>query len=292
MKRLIVLSMAITAVLMAGSFGSAIAEHHKPLCEFFASYNPGVIGSGLLVYYDGRDYDEYWFSPGQRSTGGMKFVIELGYWLSPSERDAIANIVEKVEFKNISKGTKYVIRDAFKFSYTQTNGVPTFNADYVVVLGNGQNFIGEWEVKLVALQQNGKGKADKNVYTAKFDITESMVMGKPIVKISDIFVKQNPSGVGYQVCFTPSNPQNPFMYKVRMINGNDIVYDQTYGGNLTPPLCPTVPAGYLGMDGRVEARLLYGFMLSCPDNILVGSDGATGPDAQMSRESLYFKLIP
>ena len=292
MKRLIVLAMAITAVLMAGSFGSANAEHHKPLCEFFASYNPGVIGSGLLVYYDGRDYDEYWFSPGQRSTGGMKFVIELGYWLSPSERDSIANMVEKVEFKNISKGTKYVIRDAFKYCYTQTNGVPTFNADYVVVLGRDQNFIGEWKVELVALQQNGKGKADKNVYTAKFDITESMVIGKPIVKISDIFVRHNPFGVGYQVCFTPSNPQNPFMYKVRMINGNDIVYDQTYGGNLTPPLCPTVPADYYGMDGRVEARLLYGFKLSCPDNILVGSDGATGPNAQMSRESLYFKLIP
>ncbi len=291
MKRLIVLVTAIIVVLMAGFIGKAMADD-KPLCEFFASYSYGVIPSGLLVYYDGREYDESWFPPAQRSIGGMKFVIELGYWLTAEERDAMADTVEKVTFTNVTKETKYTIKYAFKYFYTQASGVPTYNADYVLHLGQGQNFIGQWEVELVARQLNAKGKHVKNVYTANFEITENMVIGKPVVKINDITVKKDPFGSdGYQVCFTPSNPQAPYAYRIRMIDGDNIVFDTSTGGG-PGSYCPFVPAKYAGFIGRVEARLLYGFKLSCPDNILVGSDGATGLNAQQSRQSMYFKLVP
>lgn len=291
MKRAIVLAMAIIAVFIAGSSGTAMADD-KPICEFFASYSYGVIPSGLLVYYDGREYDESWFPPAQRSIGGMKFVIELGYWLTAEERDAIADTVEKVTFTNVTKETKYIIRDVFKYFYTQASGVPTYNADYVLHLGQGRNFIGQWDVELVARQLNAKGKPVKNVYTASFELTEGMVIGKPVVKMSDITVHPDSQGRdGYQVCFTPSNPLSPFSYRVRMIDGDNIVFDTSTGGG-PGSYCPFVPAKYAGFIGRVEARLLYGFKLSCPDNMLVGSNGATGQNAQQSRQSVYFQLVP
>ena len=62
------------------------------------------------------------FPPAQRSIGGMKFVIELGYWLTAEERDAIADTVEKVTFTNVTKETKYIIRDVFKYFYLKRVG--------------------------------------------------------------------------------------------------------------------------------------------------------------------------
>lgn len=199
MKRLLFVACVLS--IMFGFWGSAIAGPLKPLCEFFASYSYGVLPSGMLVYYDGREYDEGWFAPEQRNQNGMKLVIELGYWLTPGERDAMASRVESVEFKNISKDVKYSIKDAFKYSYTQTSGTPTYNADYVLWLGNGQNFIGQWDVRLVALMPNATGKMEKVTYTADFDLTEDMVYGKPIVRISDITVTAG--SPNYTVCFTP-----------------------------------------------------------------------------------------
>jgi hypothetical protein len=119
-----------------------------------------------------------------------------------------------------------------------------------------------------------------------------MVIGKPVVKISDITVQVDSQGKdGYQVCFTPSNPLSPYIYRVRMIDGDNIVFDTSIGGG-PYSYCPFVPAKYSNLTGRVEARLLYGFKLSCPDNILVGSYGSTGVNAQQSRQSMYFKLVP
>jgi hypothetical protein len=285
-----VAALAIIVLITFGLCGKSIAGPPRPLCEFFASYYPGVIGSGMLVYYDGREYDEGWFPPEQRSQGCIKFVIELGYWLTAAERDAMASRVASVEFKNVTKGVEYSIKDAFKYSYTQPTGVPTYNADYVIYLANGQNFVGQWEVKLVALMPNATGELGKATYTANFDLTEDMVYGKPIVRLSDITVHSgNPD---YQVCFTPANPHPPYSYRIRMIEGNNIIFDKSYGGDFSP-LCPSVPAIYAGKTGRIEARLLYGFKLSCPDNVLVGADGLVGsPNAQQSRNSTYFKLIP
>lgn len=76
-----------------------------------------------------------------------------------------------------------------------------------------------------------------------------------------------------------------------MIEGNDIIFDKNWGGN--PPPCASIPAIYAGKTGRIEARLYYGFRLSCPSNTVVGSNGdATSPNAQQSRNSTFFKLIP
>ena len=288
MKKLVFVACVLS--IMFGFWGSAIAGPPLPLCQFFASYYYGALPSGMLVYYDGREYDEGWFAPEQRNQNGMKLVIELGYWHTPGERDAMASRVESVEFKNKTKGVKYSIKDAFKYSYTPQGAATTYNADYVLWLGNSQNFIGKWDVRIVALMPNATGTMEKITYTADFDLTEDMFYGKPIVRLSDISV--TPGSPDYTVCFSPANPLPPYAYRIRIIEGNDIIYDKQYGGNF-PTLCPTIPASYAGKTGRIEARLLYGFKLSCPNNTLVGSDGVVGsPNAQQSRNSTYFKLIP
>ena len=100
-------------------------------------------------------------------------------------------------------------------TFISSEWVPTYNADYVLHLGQGRNFIGQWDVELVARQLNAKGKPVKNVYTASFELIEGMVIGKPVVKISDITVHPDSQGRdGYQVCFTPSNPLSPLVIEL------------------------------------------------------------------------------
>lgn len=269
---------------------------------------------GLLIYHDAREYDKEWFDLEQRNGTGVKFVIEAGYFSSLEERDAFAATIDKVKFTNVTKGVTYTIKSAFKYIYTtsgfNTPGVtpgtwvwvpptPTYTADYSIVLSNSNNFIGHWDVELVAHTPNIKGKHIKTSYTSSFDLDQDMIFTKPIIEITNVTISAVPASpaetTGYSVCFEPKVPVVPgtanSKYKVRIVDINDISYDSPTL-SYSSKICHTIPAAHYGKQGRVEARLFYGFYLSCPDNVVKGSNGIYGQGSQQSRNSTYFLLEP
>lgn len=278
-KRLIIFIMLAMAIfcIKFESFSQTVPT--KPICEFFSIYKQIIVPPYLHVYYDAREYNEKWFDSAQRNTGGVKFVIEASH-LTPEERDAMVSTIKSVIYTNLTKGTSYKLKNARKYVYVRADGTRLYQAAYEIWLGHLNNYIGHWKVEVLATPPNSKGKIVSNTYATEFELTEELMLERPstaaIEEISVATIDGN-----YEVCFSPIDPAD--IYRVRIVEGNDVIYDTPFIGH-NSTICHAIPGEHYGKLGRIEAYLHYGFYLACPSNTLT--------IGMRSRVCTNFLLVP
>lgn len=213
---------------------------YRSICE-----TPFGPDGNVSIYFDLRLSDNA-FSPFRYNSvsGGIKFVVELGFFGNAQERDQASDQIKKVEFINTTKGVTYRVHQPQKYFYTNTENYTAYMADYVVWLGNATNIVGEWQV--IVTTTTGK-------YRGRFAITPEMLnrTAPQPVDISDI--QEKPDGT-FEVTFLATSAD---YYKVRGFDSGNVIWDRLIvRWPPYPPETPvTVTIPFAPDFVRIEARV-------------------------------------
>jgi hypothetical protein len=275
MKKVILM---LCTILVCGVSASAASYN---LCAF-----PFGTNGGFFLQYDGRFYDDSYAVQTSLPNGGIKFGFELGYYTgenAENERNSKAALLSSITFtkKNSDNTTNstYSLATPLKYKYLNS-----YVADWTLTLGHPSNAIGEWLVEVVY---------SSNTYSAAFSITEDMLDALAPLPV-ELKIKRNKNDKSFNVCFD----KTPFAtdYRVRMLDGSDIVSDTKYA--ITPttpvlpphPICTSFPSTDVGRSGRVEARLVSGHWKALIRGVVDSACGNTWTIAKDSRACTTFTL--
>jgi hypothetical protein len=256
----------LLACLVIPSIAFAAA---KPLCEFFASYDPGYYSGNLRVHYDGRFYNrDYFPDPIQTPNGGIKFTLETGSWSTAALRDLVVSKIAYVTFSNETIGQTFTLEKPKKYSIRLPDGTLTYVADYMFWLGVKWSAIGSWNVKVVY-----KGK----MYEANFVVDDAFINLSSSDPIEDVTVVDN--GNDYRASWPKINGASSYMLRVVEELEGDLVYSKA-AVDIDGRMCADVPKSYITTNislGRIEVRTQNGLVLDCNTGnwLLGGTIGRT-----------------
>jgi hypothetical protein len=251
MLKKLMLLILFTCFLCSTAMGKSLS-----LCEF--PWGPGVGADRVAVFFDERVYDIAYFGvksganifPSQLPHGGIQFAISLGLFLTETDAISKAQLVEKVNFENLSNGESYESKEALIYKYPRSSGFPvlySWYASYNFYLGNSSRVKGDWEVVIHT--------TDGKKYSGSFIIDGSEVEKAAPIPVEVVTV-QNLGGQ-FKVTFPVTNAD---YYNVRLLDGDDFIYRVTINqptDGSTKVFC-YIPANFAGRTGRIEARFNAG----------------------------------
>lgn len=249
----------------------------KSLCSF-----PFGPDGSVNIYYDVRTFDSDFYAPNYHGKGGIKLVVESGYFGTAEEALEMGNKIKKAVFINTTKNQKIEIKKGSYYVFTDAWGNRYHMMDYFIWLGQLHNILGDWEVIIRA--KGGK-------YAGSFSITRDMVDAPSPVPVDVLMV--NPLAGGFdEVVFTDTGADQ---YRVRGILSSiydGVPYDEFLFDIRNPScaggVCTASVPHTDGLRCRVESRY-FGDWIT-----LGGNWGApcnedfTTP--HMARSLTYFKL--
>lgn len=235
----------LTAIILLAST-TALAGG-KSLCDF-----PFGPNGSVNVYYDVRNFDSDFFNPNYHPKGGIKLVVETGYF--PTEKEALkmGKKIKKVVFTNTTRNLKIELKDGYYYIFTDAGGNRSHMMDYFIWLGQLNNVLGDWEVTIDA--KGGK-------YKGAFSITQDMVdRPSPVpVDVTEVTYIGIFNGVeSDRVDFTDTGADQ---YKIRGILSSvydGIPYDKFLFDVTNPQCdgstCTAIVPHYDGLRCRIESR--------------------------------------